>query len=365
MVYKVVKTENMEIKDESTGLPMLVFPNESNYKTGEFSWLFYEERMEDEEWKLNEFLGYNRLLIAIDGEVILAHEGHRVTRLKPGEVDTVDAGIKTKSFGNFRAYALAMRRGVDAQLEMVKVFNKNQDLLPPTGYELPCQWVMYVQSGYTVFTVGGETVMVEEGGSLLVDFDGGEKPKISYMGEGLLIWSRISLSDLGAHTEKIFEVHKEGNRESASQHGTWADFVMCMKLANSNFRGGKQIFGSLSQLWYDEALQKAISRIERFYLPFIVAMMGMLIVAFTILKLMGSGAVVWAIVIWLLLDILIISPMIYFIWVPKPVAAHMKRISTLTAYEQEIYKKQKKENPRLEKLLKKYTITGRNKYLDD
>ena len=60
------------------------------------------------------------------------------------------------------------------------------------------------------------------------------------------------------------------------------------------------------------------------------------------------------IMVWAVIDIFIVSPLIYLPFLPKPVRKHIKRIDSLTAYEEKIKSKEELMNPRTERILKRY-----------
>ena len=61
-----------------------------------------------------------------------------------------------------------------------------------------------------------------------------------------------------------------------------------------------------------------------------------------------------------MIDIFLISPLMYFAVVPKPTKAHIKDIDKLTPYEQKVRERQMNTNEQVEKILKKYKNSGRN-----
>ena len=74
----------------------------------------------------------------------------------------------------------------------------------------------------------------------------------------------------------------------------------------------------------------------------------------------NSGLVFGVLAAWLAVDCLLVSPLIYFIFMPKPVRKHIKDVNSLTPYEQKIYEAELASNPQVEKMLKKYKNSGKN-----
>jgi hypothetical protein len=90
-------------------------------------------------------------------------------------------------------------------------------------------------------------------------------------------------------------------------------------------------------------------------------MVGMLSICGTVITAgLSSGMVFVGIGAWILVDCLLVSPLIYFVFMPKPVRKHMKDVNNLTPYEQKLYEEELASNPIVDKMLKKYKNSGRN-----
>lgn len=138
------------------------------------------------------------------------------------------------------------------------------------------------------------------------------------------------------------------------------DFRACVYLANTQFRGAKYVFPSLRSVWYDERLREVVCKLEKFYATSLAFLLGMVIICFLCMGAgVSDGMIVLALVSWILADCLLVSPLIYYIALPKPVKAHIKDVDKLTLHEKEIYEKERGCNERLEKLMKTYKSSGR------
>ena len=74
----------------------------------------------------------------------------------------------------------------------------------------------------------------------------------------------------------------------------------------------------------------------------------------------SSGTAVLLIAAWILADCLLVSPLIYMPFMPKPVRKHIKDVNNLTPYEQRVREEELGRNEHLEKVMKKYKNSGRN-----
>jgi hypothetical protein len=127
------------------------------------------------------------------------------------------------------------------------------------------------------------------------------------------------------------------------------------------FKLAKYLVPSLKNYWFDEALSAKIRFVEKLYLTFIAFMVGMLSICGTVITAgLSSGMVFVGIGAWILVDCLLVSPLIYFVFMPKPVRKHMKDVNNLTPYEQKLYEEELASNPIVDKMLKKYKNSGRN-----
>ena len=73
----------------------------------------------------------------------------------------------------------------------------------------------------------------------------------------------------------------------------------------------------------------------------------------------SNAAIFIALFAWIIVDCLLISPLIYFAVMPKPVRKHIKDIDKLTPYEQKVREAELGRNERAEKILKKYKNSGK------
>lgn len=194
--------------------------------------------------------------------------------------------------------------------------------------------------------------MVSQGQLLVMDGESGEELEYSIMGEGIVIRTQVFYDDMKSEM---------GPETIPAEKGTFDDFKKCIVLANTQFRGAKYIFKSLKQLWYDEALSSSIKKVEQFYLTFIAFFAGILAITMVAINLeLAAGIVAVMVLIWILLDCFVVSPLIYMPFMPKPIEKHIKDIDKLTPYEERVRASEMGQNASTEKLLSKYKNTGKN-----
>ena len=84
------------------------------------------------------------------------------------------------------------------------------------------------------------------------------------------------------------------------------------------------------------------------------------IFALLIYEILSNGMALILVALWILTDCLLISPLIYMPFMPKPVRKHIKDVNNLTPYEQRVREGELGSNEHLEKVMKKYKNSGRN-----
>ena len=125
--------------------------------------------------------------------------------------------------------------------------------------------------------------------------------------------------------------------------------------------GARFISKKLNNIWYDDELNDRIHVLEKFFVTMIGFLFGLLV----LLSIFARDGVadiriLIMLIIWLVADCVIVSPLIYLLCLPKPIASHIKEIDKMSEAEVERMIQVKGKNDRLEKLLKKYKNSGRN-----
>ena len=88
----------------------------------------------------------------------------------------------------------------------------------------------------------------------------------------------------------------------------------------------------LKTTWFDQALSKAIRKIERFYIPMIVFFIGAMAIGIYAAQTFSSeAAVLISILVWLAIDSILITPLMYMLVVPKPVRKHIKKVEKISS----------------------------------
>ena len=354
MKYQLIKKDAYKTSRWTGGetREMAIWPAGSRYLERNFVWRLSSATVEQEESDFSSLPDYDRVLMVLEGEVVLSHEGQRVARLKALEQDRFDGAYKTHSFGRITDYNLMVRKGNEGYLDLLYPAETAVQCGPTQPTEKPLAvHALFCQEGYFVAGMGGKTVMASPGELLVMEFGEGEQPAYTIMGEGTVIRAQVYFDEMKGQLAA---------EEIPPEKATFDDFKACVYLANVQFRAAKYILPSLKRTWFDQALSKAIRKVEKLYLTAAAFLLGALAICIP----MALTAEVWqvfaALAVWTLLDVFVVSPLIYLPFMPKPVRKHIKDVDKLTPYEQKVREEELKSNPQLEKLLKKYKNSGRN-----
>lgn len=356
MDYKIYKETDFRVSNWTGGKTkqLAIFPETANYLERNFIWRLSSATCEKEESDFTKLPKFDRVLMVLEGDVVLAHQDVRVARLGELEQDSFDGGYSTKSFGQITDYNLMVAKGNKGFLDVITPDQNSQipEVEDYPEYEQMTQGY-FCREGFATITINGETVMLMPGQQLVVNCENEARPTVSIMGEGHLVRAQI-----------FYNYHQDemGPTIIPKEKATFDDFKACIYLANTQFRGARFIFKKLKTQWYDEELTSAIQKIERLYLTFFIATFGLAVLA--AYGVSHFTTVQWLVIIaaWLLIDIFLISPLLYFAVVPKPVRKHIKDINHLTPYEQKVLERQRATNERLDRILKKYKNSGRYQY---
>ena len=90
---------------------LAIFPLEAAYGARDFLWRVSSAAVEDERSVFTPPPDYDRLLMTLDGSLVLRHDGGEPFRLDPYQVHAFDGGAATESLGRCRDFNLMLRKG--------------------------------------------------------------------------------------------------------------------------------------------------------------------------------------------------------------------------------------------------------------
>ena len=363
MKCRLIRQENYKesLWDGGTARELAVFPETASYSKRDFLWRLSSAVIEKDEAIFSELPDYDRVLMVLDGEVVLSYENQRVTRLAELEQDRFDGGWKTRSFGRITDYNLMVRKGSEGYLDLIFPEKEAQTYGSTEESEKPYSvHTLYCRDGYAVVCAGDESYMLRTGEQMIIESEACEEIEYGIMGEGTLIRGQIFYGVGSAGESENIEDGSGSGESQNSEKASFDDFKLCIYLANVQFRWAKHVVKSLKYIWLDSELSDAVRKVESFYVTTLVFVAGLTaIVVMAATGIMSYTAGVIAAAVWLISDCLLVSPAIYMIFAPKPVRKHIKRIDQLSPQEEKIRQQEMSSNPRAEAIIKRYGGWGR------
>lgn len=405
-------------------LELAIFPEGAKYLDRDFLWRLSTADSDRDESSFTKLPDYDRILMVLEGDVVLVHGEERSAHLQALEQDSFDGAIKTKCFGKLlRDYNLIYIKGALGRMKLMKLKEKASAV--PMRSEAAgntASYGIFCLEGYTVVSCGDSSEMLHPGEQAVVDFKDGVTEDIMVMGEGQCILTEVVMpvpdhakagaaggDDLtGAGTAGApkgsagLSKGTSGSSGSAGPSGIAADGSGPAGAAGANIPGAgtdetgregdsgaedssafadyltslKLYFGrnrwamimrreGRARMYYDRALVQAIRKLERWYIAELIWLVG---VSLCFLPAFIKGEPVEGVIpaiVFTVIHLLGIVPALYMMTLPRPYSRHMKRVEDLNAAERAYLKEETSEDPRLEKLMNKYRSDDDNYFGDE
>lgn len=201
--------------------------------------------------------------------------------------------------------------------------------------------------GYIVVSAGEDAEMLKTGNDMNLEYVPGQTSEIRLAGHG-----KCEVGNMEAAEEVIEEAY---DPQIPKGKTTGKDFLAAMKLSlgDNSVNWAIRSLKPEVDVWYMPALEKKILFIKKYFITLIVWLAG-IIGCVALLKMgLSTGQVFALIIAFSLVDVFLISPLIYLAILPKPVTAYIKKVDELTPEEKRAYEKQSNYDPHLEKLIYK------------
>ncbi len=353
---KVIKKEENYKKGQWSGgttTELAIYPENAEYLERDFIWRLSTADSDQEKSSFTRLPDFDRILMVIEGNVILAHGDERSVNLEPMEQDTFDGAIKTKCFGSLKKdYNLIMRKGCKGRMEVIEAEAgaKTIELTErreseDKGLGGECASIgIYCLKGYVVAATDDNTEMLQEGQQMIINCQPGETPAISIMGDGTCIF-----------TEVVFEKQDIIAEDISEEDVTRGNYATALRLSMSNNKWNKVLRrANRKGEWYAPALERKLRFLDKFMITFIIWSIGVLLCLCTMSLGANPQMVFVLVVLFTLAHMFLIRPLIYMAVLPKPIDAYIKKYSELNAYERQLFEEQLDYDPHQEKLLYKY-----------
>lgn len=342
-----------------------IFPESASYLDRDFVWRLSTASSDREESSFSKLQGYDRILMVLEGDVVLAHGDERSVHLGEMEQDRFDGGVKTRCFGKLtRDYNLIMAQGCEGSLRTAEVASEAEKVTSEAPLSDYRSFGVYVLEGYVVMNCGERSEMLHPGEQAMVDLAPGEDEHLSLMGEGRCVLAEVAFAVEEVAGEPAAVEEAPGNTESGGSF--FSEYGTCMRLLMRNNRWFRVFRREGNDgIYYDKALTDALRILERRYITTIVWAIGAFL-CFVPLVLNGNPfGCILAAAIFSVVHILLIAPRIYWHFLPHPISAHMKPVDELNAFERLHHEETIAENPQLDRLMRKYKSDDENYFADE
>lgn len=383
-------------------LELAIFPEDAKYLDRDFLWRLSTANSDRDESSFTKLPDYDRILMVLEGDVVLAHGDVRTAHLAALEQDSFDGAIKTKCFGKLlRDYNLIYRKGCKGRMDLVSLRSKAAPLpMSSEAMDAAVSYGIFCLDGYAVVSCGEESEMVKPGEQAVVNFPGGVAADILLMGEGKSIVTEVIMGKAEPAGAGCGEAGADGadgfgaagsagsfgaaeSRTAGSAGGEGAASGSAGGAGPAASEGGSDYLTSLrlffgrnrwamilrregrSQIYYDRAMSQALRKLERWYITELSWVLGVILCFVPMAAGLGGGTCLCIAIAFTIVHLLGIVPLIYMSRLPRPFAAHMKRVSELNAAERAFHEEEISEDPHFEKLMSRYKQDDENYFADE
>ncbi|WP_298843848.1 HutD/Ves family protein [Clostridium sp.] len=134
-----------------TTTELCIYPRDSLYVNRNFKWRLSSAKVEVEESIFTSLPGIARIIMVIEGEILLKHEGHYNTVLKRFEQDNFSGEWTTKSFGKVIDFNLMMAQDYNGKLESIFLDKgETKDIILYSNVNAPLKFSQITEAFYVV-----------------------------------------------------------------------------------------------------------------------------------------------------------------------------------------------------------------------
>ncbi|WP_051318274.1 HutD family protein [Cohnella thermotolerans] len=154
-----------------TTAEIAIHPATAQYAARNFAWRISTATVEAETSEFTPLAGFSRILMVLEGELALHHEGHGSCRLKPYESAAFEGGWRTTSEGTARDLNLICADRLRAQMNVITVAERSASAIAVGGSAFANgeQWVHRVW-----YAAEGSAFVRDNRGDLLCRLEAGD-----------------------------------------------------------------------------------------------------------------------------------------------------------------------------------------------
>ena len=132
--YKLLKESHYKTTkwDGGSTTELAIYPHFSSYQARNFAWRLSSAKVQQNETVFTHLPGYKRVLMVLEGALVLAHERQHIANLAAYGKDRFDGGWTTHCIGVGRDFNLMLGEGCDGDVDII-ANNDIHHILPATG----------------------------------------------------------------------------------------------------------------------------------------------------------------------------------------------------------------------------------------
>ena len=170
MKTRIYREENYKLSKWSGGntRELAIYPQKAEYLDRDFVWRLSSADSDLEESSFTKLPDYDRILMVLEGSVVLAYGQERTASLNAFEYDAFDGAVKTKCFGKLiKDYNLIYRKGCQGRMELIELTDEASHIR--SEFEGSRSIGLYSAQGHVIVSAGGRTDMVREDQLMVIE----------------------------------------------------------------------------------------------------------------------------------------------------------------------------------------------------
>ncbi|MGE7763054.1 HutD/Ves family protein [Peribacillus sp. NPDC097895] len=151
---------------------LAICPEDGDYSKRDFKWRISTADIEVEESEFTHLPGIQRIIMSLDGEMWLQHEGKHHVYLKPFEQDRFDGGWTTRSIGRVTDFNLMLAEGCEGDLSTIHINHGIHTEVLDNRETTKRSDAFYCVKGKSRMSIDEkETIVLEQGDLVILNMD--------------------------------------------------------------------------------------------------------------------------------------------------------------------------------------------------
>lgn len=163
MIYRIIRKEELTTAAWSGGTTtqLAIWPPDGSYADRDFTWRVSTARVDAAESEFTGLPGVSRVLMVLNGTLVLEHEGQPAVRIGRFGQDSFDGGVATYSRGRVTDFNL-MTRGADGVVE-AQYIPASRGMCSEVFYVLAPDQLVVMPNGRAVPLHAGDVIVWQYG----------------------------------------------------------------------------------------------------------------------------------------------------------------------------------------------------------